>query len=138
MMNKPDDFFNDYQRAAHVRNKQLMSGLYHHDAELFDMWNSYCLHGIDNIREMIRNWFDSLNGEQLEVDFSSINIRQDDKVAFAHAFVHYRALDQTGKLLRQMKNRMTVCLVKSNETWSVLHQHTSIPISTKNLQGIFE
>lgn len=115
-----------------------MTGLYHPEAELFDMWEAYHLHGITNITRMVIDWFDSLGNEQLEVDFSEIELRNSDTTAFAYAFAHYRAIDTTGAVLRQMKNRMTVCLVKNENHWTVLHQHTSIPISSKDIKGIFE
>ena len=137
-MNDPLSFFEIYKQAANTKNKQQMSGLYHQDAELFDMWNAHQLHGIDNIRNMVNGWFDSLSDEQLQVEFSSIHVKQDGTVAFGYAFVHFRALGAAGKILRQMKNRITVCLTKTGESWLVLHQHTSIPISSKTLQGIFE
>ena len=137
-MNDPEQFFELYKAAARDKNKALMTGLYHLDAELFDMWQAYHLHGLSNITDMVNHWFDSLGDEQLEVEFSSIDLKQDGEIAFAYAFVHYRALDNTGTILRQMKNRMTVCFVKNNKAWSVLHQHTSIPISTMDLKGIFE
>lgn len=136
-MNDPEQFFELYKMAAHDRDKNLMSGLYHLDAELFDMWDAYRLHGLTSITSMINNWFDSLGNEQLEVDFSSIELRRSDETAFAYAFVHFRAIDAAGTVLRQMKNRMTVCFVKNGNLWSVLHQHTSIPISSQDIKGIF-
>lgn len=137
-MNNPAEFFEHYRLAAQSKNAGLMIGLYHQDAELFDMWNAYHLHGIDAIRSMVSNWFGSLGDEHLEVAFSAIELKQSSDVAFAYAFIHFRAMTSSGEVLRQMKNRMTVGFVKTAESWHVLHQHTSIPISTATLQGLFE
>lgn len=131
-------FFERYKHAAQTRDKEAMMALYRRDTELFDMWNAYHLRGIDNIRSMVNQWFDSIGDERLEVDFSEVQLKQDHNIAFAYAFVHFRAMDAAGNVLRQMKNRMTLCFVKEGVSWRVSHQHTSIPISTQNMQGIFE
>jgi len=137
-MINPSEFFEHYGQAAYSKNRELMIGLYHHEAELFDMWNSYHLQGIEKIGTMVDAWFTSLGNEQLEVEFGAIDIKQGEQIAFAYGFVHYRALDDEGKILRQMRNRMTVCLIKINSAWLVLHQHTSIPISSEDIKGVFE
>lgn len=137
-MKSPEDLFELYMQAAATKNAAMMVGMYHQNAQLFDMWNAYQLSGIDAIRNMVSGWFNSLGDEQVKVEFSEVQLSQGDEVAFASAFVHFRAVDSAGMILRQMKNRMTVGFVKTNDSWHVLHQHTSIPISTANLQGIFE
>jgi len=138
MMNHHTEFFDTYKLAASTKNKSQMSGLYHQDVQWFDIWNDYQVQGSDKINALVADWFDSLGDEQLEVEFSAVTTKQHGDVAFASAFVHFRAVNAAGKVLRQMKNRITLGFIKTNTTWSVLHQHTSIPISIRTMQGIFE
>lgn len=137
-MTRPNDFFEIYKKSTYEKDVFMMLELYDENVVIYDMWDKYVIQGKNNLKIMIREWFDSLKTEKVVVDFSNVEIKIDENLAFAHAFIFYKALSCQEEILRQMKNRITVCFIKKEECWKVIHQHTSIPISSKDISGIFE
>jgi ketosteroid isomerase-like protein len=71
------------------------------------------------------------------VIFEMIQIHQGDKVSFATAIVGYQAISVDNKVIRSMKNRITVGFTKTDAGWKVVHQHTSAPIDS-DLKAILD
>lgn len=135
-MDKPQDFFDLYTKAVLNQDKQLMKSLYHTDIVMFDLWNQYCINGKESINKIVDDWFDSIKTDRVVVEFSNIHIFIDTKVSHANSIVEYKAYSKNDEIQRKIKERITVCLINENGNWSVINQHTSVPIEMEGGKGI--
>ena len=134
-MKYPAEFFGRYGNAAWERDVISMSNLYHDNVMIFDMWGDKGSSvGLRDWSEILADWLTSLNDEKVRVSFDNIEIEKGDAIAFATALIQYQAVSVDGRILRSMRNRITLGFLKTNETWKVKHQHTSAPIDA-NLQA---
>jgi ketosteroid isomerase-like protein len=102
---------------------------------IFDMWQHGYQKGLKEWSAAIRDWFDSLKVERVNVDFEMIEVHESGDAGFASAVVIFQAVSGDDKILRSMKNRITLGLIKKDHVWRVKHQHTSAPIDL-NLQAV--
>lgn len=130
-MNRITDFFNHYTKAAWEKDWAKMSRLYDQDVCIFDMWNQSTYNGLSEWSPIIKNWLDNLKDEKVRVSFEQTKIQEGDKVGFASAVVRYEALSSVNQVLRSMRNRITLGFAKNESGWTVLHQHTSVPIDNE-------
>jgi ketosteroid isomerase-like protein len=137
-MDKPKDFFDTYANAVLYQDKKLMKSLYHKDIVMFDLWNKYYINGKESIDQIVDDWFDTIKTDRVVVEFSNIHFFGDTKVAHADAIVVFKAYTKDDKILRQIKERMTVCFVNETDNWYVINQHTSVPIEIESGKGIFQ
>jgi len=130
MQHTPDfnNFFEVYKSS--VLNKQVdkLTDLYDEDLIAFDMWGQWSYVGGGPWREMNEKWLGSLGSETVVVEFDDINVVHGAEVAATSATVTYKALSETGKILRSMQNRLTWVARRKNGAWKIVHQHTSAPI----------
>ena len=133
-----DDFFKSYESAAWHKDAGAMLDLYAEDALIFDMWNKGSYQNHSQWADLISNWLNSLGQEKVKVNFEMVNIRQSGDVGFATAFIQFQAISTEGVVLRSMKNRITLGFIKTDNAWKVIHQHTSAPISSKDLGAILD
>lgn len=88
----------------------------------------------------MKEWFDGLKeeGVLLLVDFNDLVVEENLDLAFAHCSITFAAKDaETGEKLRQVTNRFTFCLRKTNGSWLITHEHSSLPIEGETGKGIF-
>lgn len=132
------DFFNSYQEAAWHKDTSAMINLYDEHAVIFDMWDQgYCVSSSE-WNKAIEDWFSSLGPERVKVEFDMIKISESGSLGFATALIKYSAISSEGAVLRSMKNRITLGFSKMGDTWKVIHQHTSAPISSNGLTAILD
>jgi ketosteroid isomerase-like protein len=131
------DFFHVYKRAAWERDYHSMVNLYDENVIIYDLWNLGYSLGLHEWSASIKEWFGSLKEEHVNVEFDMISIQESEMVSFASALVIFQAGSRDGTILREMKNRMTVGLVRTDNGWKVTHQHTSLPISSSEFAPIF-
>jgi ketosteroid isomerase-like protein len=129
-MKQAEEFFTRYQQFAWEKNSEGMINLYDEHVVVFDMWGDEQNVGLTAWSRIIREWLGSLNDERVKVTFEEINIQRSETVSFATGIVRYQAISTDDKVIRGMRNRMTVGLVKKGEEWKVIHQHTSAPIDS--------
>ena len=86
---------------------------------------------------MITNWLTSLKEERVNVNFEMIEIQENENIAFASALIQFQAISADDKIIRSMKNRISLGFVKKDGCWKVKHQHTSAPIDS-NLKAILD
>jgi ketosteroid isomerase-like protein len=130
-----EDFFPLYKNFAWEKDSESMIKLYDENAIVFDMWNKGHYLGLTEWSAIIKQWLGSLNDERVNVNFEKINIEKGETVSFASAIIQYQAISKNNSVIRSMRNRITLGFTKSNNTWKVVHQHTSAPING-NLQAI--
>jgi ketosteroid isomerase-like protein len=125
----PADFFAIYSKAAWEKDATSMACLYHNNVSVFDMWDDKRFSaGLGEWYEAITAWLTSLKHERVKVSFENIEIEKDESIAFASALVQYQAVASDDKVLRSMRNRISLGFLKSDQFWKVKHQHTSAPI----------
>lgn len=134
-MKRPQDYFKIYKQSAWDKDTESMIALYHDNVVIFDMWNQGYQTGLTEWSNAIKDWLGSLGDEKVNVIFEMTEIHEGNDVGFRSALITYQAISTSNTILRSMKNRVTLGFIKQNDTWKVIHQHTSAPINS-NLEGI--
>jgi ketosteroid isomerase-like protein len=138
MRQTPDfnSFFEAYESS--VLNKQVdkLMALYDEDLVAYDMWGRWSYAGAAPWREMNERWLGSLGSETVVVEFDDINTVHGAEISAAYATVSYKAVSETGKILRSMQNRLTWVAKQKNGAWKIVHQHTSAPIDPEKFTPI--
>jgi uncharacterized protein (TIGR02246 family) len=117
-----------YRAAVYAKDVDAFVALYDKDVRVFDMWGQWAYQGADAWRGMATEWFGSLGGEKVGVEFDDLQTDAADDMAVAHAFITYKGLSADDQELRAMSNRITWVLRKSPEGgWKVIHEHSSSP-----------
>lgn len=130
--------FDDYSNSVLFKDSNKLLNLYSNSLQIFDMWEVFSINHKDEWEASINTWFKSIKpNERVIVNFTSITLTIENLIAFASAFVSYKAIDNNDQIIRQMKNRITLNFRKENEIWKICHQHTSVPISGIDTKAIF-
>ena len=137
-MKSPEDFFTLYKQSAWRKDAVAMLALYAEDAVIFDTWNRGCVSLNGEWKKIIHEWFSALGEERVKVEFEQVSIRHSENLAFASALIKYSAISPEEKVLRSMKNRISICYIKMDEEWKVSHQHMSAPVNAANLSAILD
>ena len=117
-----------YRDAVFARDVEAFVALYAIDVRVFDLWGAWSHDGRDAWRGMVSAWFASLGDERVAVSFDAMKTTTTGNVAMAHAFVTYRSLAADGTPGRAMQNRLSWMLVRADDRWSIVHEHTSAPV----------
>lgn len=126
-----------YASAAKAQDVDAFVALYDDDVVVYDAWGHWEHSGIAAWRAMATEWFGSLGGETVEVEFSDVRTAVGSDVAFGHATVTYVGISAEGERLRAMTNRLTVNLRKGDGGWKIVHEHTSLPVDMATGVAIF-
>jgi ketosteroid isomerase-like protein len=129
--------FEVYKESVFQKDPIRLAGIYDEGIIVFDMWSKFRVSGKGEWAEEIRSWLSSLGDERVVVEFSEIESMRDEVIAFASAFVSFKAVAADGSELRSMKNRLTWNIAKRGEDWLIVHQHTSAPIDSATTKAIF-
>ena len=126
------DLLAAYAAAVHAKDADAFASLYADDVHVFDAWAQWQYTGIDAWRGMAAGWFGSLGDETVEVEFTDVRSVIGENVAFGHASVTFSAISANGERHRSMTNRFTVALERQYGRWSVVHEHSSLPVDLEN------
>ena len=133
-----NDFFKCYKKAAWDKDISSMINLYDENVIIFDMWGVKGFSsGLKEWSVEITDWLTSLKDEKVNVTFEMIEIQEAELIAFASALIQFQAISSEGKILRSMKNRISLGFVKTDGIWKVKQQHTSAPIDS-NLKVVLD
>lgn len=129
----------NYQSATYEKDVERFVSAYASDVHIYDCWENWACIGISQWKETIQNWFNGLNeeGYYLKTNFDDLVIEENANLAFVHCAVTFAAYNESGEKLRQMTNRFTFGLRKENESWTITHEHSSLPINMETGEGIF-
>jgi len=125
-----------YAQAVRAKDVDAFAALYTEDVQVFDMWGTWSLHGIEAWRGMADSWFDSLGDEQVLVTWRDVQSSVADALAIGNATLTYTAVSAAGQTLRALDNRITLALRRQAGEWKIFHEHTSAPIEHATLQAI--
>ncbi|OCA88436.1 hypothetical protein A8F94_24565 [Bacillus sp. FJAT-27225] len=134
-----EDILDNYKTAIYEKDVERFLSSYHSDIHIFDCWDNWECTGIAQWRQMVKDWFNSLSkeGVLLKVDFNDLVKVENSTIAFVHCAVKFSAYNQLQEKLRQTTNRFTFCFKKEKEFWSIIHEHSSLPINIETGEGIF-
>lgn len=135
------DVLDTYKSAIYEQDSNKFLSLYNSDIHIFDSWNTWESKGIAAWKENVAEWFNGLGKENilLQVHFNDVVIEEGAAAAFVHCAVTFAAHDEdSGETLREMTNRFTFGLKKISESWSIVHEHSSLPIDMDTGRGIFD
>jgi uncharacterized protein (TIGR02246 family) len=119
-------------RLKAVRNKDVnasMSSLAP-DILSFDVVNPLQHIGSDASRKRAEAWFSSFQGP-IGCEIRDLSITVGDDVAFSHGLSHVSATRTDGGQL-DMWWRTTVCFRKIDGTWTITHEHNSVPFDVES------
>ncbi|WP_226671982.1 YybH family protein [Rossellomorea aquimaris] len=129
-----------YKSAIHERDVERFVSIYDPNVHIYDCWGHWESKGLAAWQENVTEWFVGLkaDGEILKVDFQDVVMEETDDLAFAHCAVTFAAHKESdGEKLRQITNRFTFCMKKVKDTWRIVHEHSSLPISMEDGKGMF-
>ncbi|QQE78844.1 nuclear transport factor 2 family protein [Alicyclobacillus sp. SO9] len=133
------DVLANYSSAVYETDVERFISAYAADVHIYDCWEDWECIGVSRWKESVNGWFNGLNDEGvlLKVDFNDVVVEENPSLAFVHCNVLYAAYNASGEKLRQMTNRFTFGLRKENESWTITHEHSSLPLSMETGKGIF-
>jgi ketosteroid isomerase-like protein len=127
-----------YARAVYEKDAAAFLGLYHGEARVFDTWGVWSFENSGERRRVIEEWFSSLGEERVKVTIDRTRATVVPELAMLSARVTYAALSAAGAELRSMQNRLTWVLKPEGAAWTIIHEHTSVPIGFTDLKGILQ
>jgi ketosteroid isomerase-like protein len=95
------------------------------DILLFDVVNPLQYAGSSTVRKRAEEWF-SLHTGPIGYEIRDLTIATGDDVAFCH-YLYRASGTRTDGAKVDMWVRTTVCFRKTNGTWTVTHEHESVP-----------
>ena len=127
-----------YSESAYAKDVDRFMTMYADDVRIFDLWGTWVISGAAGWRDGISGWFGSLGEERVVVDFEDVAVTESGDLASLTAMVAYSAESASGDRIRQMTNRLTWVLSRSDEAWRVVHEHTSAPVDDASGKVILE
>ncbi|MEO5734535.1 MAG: nuclear transport factor 2 family protein [Rubrivivax sp.] len=137
-LSTPQHLLAAYTAAVLARDVDAFVQLYDDEVQVFDTWGTWSYEGKTAWRPMIEGWFGSLGDERLQVDFREVKVTAAGDFAGLRATVVYTAVSAQGQNLRAMHNRLTWLLQRRGAAWSVLHEHTSVPVGFDDMKAILQ
>jgi ketosteroid isomerase-like protein len=136
---KVQDIIENYKSAVYEQNVEKFVSAYATNIQVYDCWDDWECKGISKWKESVNGWFNHLkeDGVQLKVELNDLVVEENAGLAFINSNVSFIAYNGSGEKLRQITNRFTFGLKKENNSWKIIHQHSSLPISMETGKGIF-
>jgi uncharacterized protein (TIGR02246 family) len=127
-----------YSESAYAKDVNRFMTMYANGVRVFDLWGSWEIAGAPTWRESIAGWFGSLGDERVVAEFDDIDVSVGGDLAAITAMVGYSAESATGDRVRQMTNRLSWVLSRTDGKWTVIHEHTSAPVGMESGKVILE
>ena len=135
-----EEVLENYKTSVSERDVEKFLRSYSEKIDLYDCWTKWECNGLKEWRKSVESWFQELSEEglNLKVTFSDMSIEEGESVAFAKCAITYVAYVQSSsEILRQITNRFTFGLCKVDESWQIVHEHSSLPIDPATGKGMF-
>lgn len=91
--------------------------------------------GSDEIRRNFSRWFDEYDGP-IGLETHDLSVAVSGDAAFAH-MLHLDSGTRRNGIQSAIWLRSTVCCQRSNGTWSITHEHVSLPINPETMRAWF-
>lgn len=139
MFAEVSDVFKNYADAVFEKDVEKFLSGYAPDVHLYDCWNSWEYNGIEEWKAAVTEWFSGLEeGMWLRTELLEEFSKENAELAHVRGSMSFAAVDGEGQELRKMVNRFTFMLEKVDGSWRIIHEHSSLPISTEDDKAIFE
>ncbi|WP_164472728.1 YybH family protein [Cohnella candidum] len=138
---KVQDVLENYKSSVYEKNVESFLSAYSPEIHIYDCWGSWDSKGISSWKAKVEEWFNGLRAEgvSLHVDFNDVVVEENLNLAFVHCAVTFAAHElESGEKLRQITNRFTFGLRKDNDSWIIVHEHSSLPISGESGKALFD
>lgn len=138
-MKTVQDVLDQYKLSVYNQDINLFMDLYDDSVRIFDSWNTWEIKSKSEWRIVIENWFNGLkrDGSTLRVSFEDPHVHQDDSIAFIHVSIRFSEFNSHNIEFRHLTNRFTFGLQKLNNSWKIVHEHSSLPIDSDKGSGLF-
>lgn len=133
-----ESLFQIYKTAVFQKDLEAFVSIFDEDVRVFDMWQYWVYDGLPAWREMVEDWFTSLGSDKDVVTFDDIQVHENGDLAIMTAFMKFTAVSEKGEELRYLQNRMTWIARKKDESWKIIHQHTSSPVDVETMKVILK
>jgi len=127
-----------YVAAVRAKDVDEFMSLYGENVRIFDLWESWEYAGAAAWRACVNEWFSSLGEEQVAVSFEDIEIRSAGELVVASFIADYAGVSPDGNVLRSLKSRGTWALSRDGSPLRIVHEHSSVPIRSSNLEAILQ
>lgn len=133
------DVIENYKSAVYEQDVEKFVSAYATNIQVYDCWEDWEYKGISKWKKAVNGWFNHLKveGVQLKVELKDLVIEENAGLAFIYSNMTLIAYNGSGEKLRQITNRFTFGLKKENNSWKIIHQHSSLPISMETGKCIF-
>ncbi|MEU0272398.1 nuclear transport factor 2 family protein [Streptomyces sp. NPDC006307] len=118
--------------AQQTKDIDRLMSFYAPDAVYYDVVPPLRFTGTDEIRRNFLRWFDGYVGP-ISLETHDLTLAADGDTAFAH-MLHLDSGERKGGLQASIWVRESVCLQRTNGTWSITHEHVSIPIDPATMR----
>jgi len=114
--------FRKLEKGHADRDADAIMAYYAPDAVIFDLAPPLGRRGMN--RDTLKAWFETWDSP-IQLEVQDVNLTVEGDIAFASAFNRLRGI-QSGRP-QDLWIRSTLCLRKTNGTWRIVHDHTSVP-----------
>lgn len=128
--------FETYKSAVLTKDAEALMAMYDEDFLAFDLWDAWLYESIEPWRRMNFDWLGSLGSGSVGVEFGDIKTFSSGDIAVACAIVTYMEMSESGEIVRSMQNRLTWVVHHKDSVWKIVHQHSSVPISSNTMSPI--
>lgn len=139
MFTDVQDVFKNYEEAVSEKNVEKFLLGYAPDVHLFDCWGKWEHQGIEQWEAAVTEWFSGVEKEGVELRAELVEevVKENEGLAHVHGAIRYAGLDDAGNELRSITNRFSFFLEKTDGSWRITHEHSSLPISNEDGKAIF-
>ncbi|MCQ6268598.1 nuclear transport factor 2 family protein [Fictibacillus sp. WQ 8-8] len=125
------DVIENYKSAVYEQDVEKFVSAYATNIQVYDCWEDWEYKGISKWKEAVNGWFNHLKegGVQLKVELNDLVVEENAGLAFIYSNMSLIAYNGSEEKLRQITNRFTFGLKKENNSWKIIHQHSSLSIS---------
>lgn len=125
-----------YVAAVKASNADALISLYAADAHIFDMMEPFERHGLDAARTMIERWLGH-EGATQQCEFEDLHMTESGDLASVRAAVRYGETLSDGTH-HGVVTRATWTLQRIGDDWKIVTEHTSVPLSEKDMQPMYD
>ena len=130
------ELIDDRVRAIHEKDVEALVARSAPDVVSFDALPPLHRTGAEAIRARLREWFGWYDGP-IGYEVRDLRITAGDDVAFAHYLYRVTGTMTNGTAV-DMWVRTSMGLRKIDGTWTIAHEHTSVPFDTESGQAALD
>jgi uncharacterized protein (TIGR02246 family) len=127
-----------YKTAVLQKDLVAYASIFDEQVLVFDMWEHWTYNGLASWQEMAKGWFTSLGSDTDLVRYEDIQIHESGELGVITAIMKFTALSEKGEALRYLQNRLTWVARKKDQSWKIIHQHTSSPVEAATMKVILQ